>query len=184
MHNGGIAQFPKIKRRLRESLSDELYNWIQGTTDSEHAFAVFLNHLQNPRGESSPDQLGKAMIETIDALNAWTREAGIIKPSYYNFAVTDGKSVIATRYVNDNIKEPASLYISSGTKFECRNGICRMLQAEQNEHAVIITSEPLTAAREDWIKVPKNHMIIVTSDLNVNLVPIDIMKETKVKLAS
>jgi glutamine amidotransferase len=184
MHNGGIAEFSKIKRKLRESLSDELYNWIQGTTDSEHAFAVFLNQLQDPLGESSPDQLKRAMMETILTLNNWTKEAGIINPSYYNFAVTDGKTLVATRFVNDDIKEPASLYISSGSEFECRNGICRMIQAERNDHAIIISSEPLTVAREGWIKVPKNHMIIVTTELNVNLVPIEIMPKTKIKLVS
>jgi ergothioneine biosynthesis protein EgtC len=172
MHNGGIAQFPKIKRRVRESLRDELYDSVQGTTDSEHAFAVFLNHLVNPPGEYSPERLSEAMVETIMQLNAWTEQAGIAEPSYYNFAVTDGQSVVATRYVNDNAKEPASLYISSGAQFECREGVCRMLPAEQQEHAVIIASEPLTDAKEDWVKVPKNHLVMVTSQLNVSSVPL------------
>lgn len=168
MHNGGIAHFPRIKRRLRESLRDDLYNWIQGTTDSEHAFAVFLNHLADHPDECSPDQLSHAMGETILQLNAWTEEAGITEPSYYNFVVTNGQSVIATRYVNDNIKQPASLYVSSEAKFECFEGVCRMLPAEQQEHAVIIASEPLTDAKEDWVKIPKNHLVMVTSQLNVS----------------
>ena len=172
MHNGGIAHFQRIKRRLRESLSDDLYNSIQGTTDSEHAFAVFLNHLTDHPDECSPDQLSQAMVKTIMQLNTWTEEAGITEPSFYNFAVANGQTVIATRYVNHTIKEPASLYVSSGTKFECHEGVCRMLPAEQQEHAVIIASEPLTDAKEDWVKVPKNHMVVVTSQLKVRSVPI------------
>jgi len=43
MHNGFVSGFTKIKRRLRESLTDELYQLISGNTDSESAFAVFLN---------------------------------------------------------------------------------------------------------------------------------------------
>ncbi len=177
MHNGGVAHFSKIKRRLRESLRDDLYNWIQGTTDSEHAFAVFLNQLANHTDECSPDQLSHAMVETIMQLNAWTEEAGITEPSYYNFAVTNGQTVIATRYVTDNMKEPASLYVSSGAKFECRQGVCRMLPAEQQERAVIIVSEPLTDAKEDWVKVSKNHLVMVTSQLNVSSVPIEQMSQ-------
>jgi predicted glutamine amidotransferase len=47
MHNGGIGGFSTIKRTLRNRLSDELYNWIRGQTDSEHFFALFLNNLGN-----------------------------------------------------------------------------------------------------------------------------------------
>lgn len=171
MHNGGIAQFPKIKRRLRQSLRDDVYHFIQGTTDSEHAFAVFLNQLADHFGDHSPDTLRETMVATIEQLNAWSQEAGIAEPSYYNFAVTDGQSVIATRYVSDPAREPASLYFSAGTKFECHEGVCRMVQAEAHEHAVIITSEPLTDVREDWVPVPKNHLVLVTPELTVRLLP-------------
>ena len=35
MHNGGIADFHLIKRRLQAELSDDIYNMIQGNT-GEH----------------------------------------------------------------------------------------------------------------------------------------------------
>lgn len=38
MHNGGVADFPKIKRRLRENLSDEYYDFIQG----HHGFRAYF----------------------------------------------------------------------------------------------------------------------------------------------
>jgi glutamine amidotransferase len=173
MHNGGIAQFSRIKRTLRESLNDHVYNSIQGTTDSEHAFAVFLSHLDARNEESSATGMIEAMVKTIRQLNAWTRQAGILEPSYYNFAVTDGQNVVACRYVNDDSREPASLYISAGSKFECREGVCRMLQTEQAEQAVIIASEPLTQTREDWMKIPKNHLVVTTSTLDVKIIAID-----------
>jgi predicted glutamine amidotransferase len=53
MHNGWLAGFMKFKRQLRRSLSDDIYNLIQGTTDSEHAFAVFLNKLVDPLADHS-----------------------------------------------------------------------------------------------------------------------------------
>ncbi len=173
MHNGGVAQFPKIKRRLRQSLSDELYNFIQGTTDSEHAFALFLNQLPDPLGDYTPEQLAQAVATTIRQLNIWTREADIIEPSYYNFAVTDGHNVIVTRYVNDPGQEPRTLHVSYGAKFECHDGNCRMVRAEEHEQAVIIASEPLTDLNEDWVRVPKNHLVMVTPDLKVGFLPIE-----------
>lgn len=43
MHNGGIAEFDKFKRKLQNSLPDELFQFVQGSTDSEWAFALFLS---------------------------------------------------------------------------------------------------------------------------------------------
>jgi glutamine amidotransferase len=43
MHNGGIASFHLIKRKLQSSLSDELFSVPQGNTDSEWSFALFLS---------------------------------------------------------------------------------------------------------------------------------------------
>ncbi len=175
MHNGAIAQFLKIKRRLRQSLNDGLYNSIQGTTDSEHAFAVFLNQLPDHFSNYPADELMRTMLATIQQLNVWSDEAGITEPSYCNFPVTDGKTVIATRYVSDPSKESASLYFSSGTKFECHEEVCRMVQAEQQEHAVIVTSEPLTDVKQDWTEVPNNHLVMITPGLNTRLLPIPLV---------
>jgi hypothetical protein len=36
-------RFPKVKRRLQQQLSDETFNVVQGNTDSEWAFALFLS---------------------------------------------------------------------------------------------------------------------------------------------
>jgi glutamine amidotransferase len=118
------------------------------------------------------ETLKNAMIGTIDQLDAWGREAGATEPSYYNFAMTDGESVVATRYVNHPTLEPLSLYYSSGSKFECRDGDCRMITANRDEHAVIIASEPLTDAEQDWASVPRNHLVTVASDLTVEVLEI------------
>lgn len=43
MHNGGIEQFTKIRRRLQQQLPDEIFNVVNGNTDSEWSFALFLS---------------------------------------------------------------------------------------------------------------------------------------------
>ncbi|KAG5647943.1 hypothetical protein DXG03_006977 [Asterophora parasitica] len=78
MHNGGIAEFPSIKRKLQKSLPDVAFNMVQGNTDSEWAFALFLSKLDDPNGRSfTPDILRKAMLETIAHLNTLADEADI-----------------------------------------------------------------------------------------------------------
>ena len=65
MHNGSVAEFEQIKRPLRASLPNHLYNFIQGTTDSEHAFALFLNHLEKSPFEADAAAMREALVKTI-----------------------------------------------------------------------------------------------------------------------
>ena len=58
-----------------------------------------------------------------------------------NFAVTDGDIVVCTRYVNSNESDAASLYYSSGTKFESYDkGHYRMTKSNKREDLIVISS--------------------------------------------
>ncbi|KAG1217315.1 hypothetical protein G6F35_009267 [Rhizopus arrhizus] len=142
MHNGGIAEFEKIKRKLQNFLPEELYLFVQGNTDSEWAFALFLSFLPNPNANCFEYQeLKDAMLKTVAQLNEWAEEYDITEPSLLNFAVTDGESVVCIRYTNSKTDEAASLYFSSGTSFECyRPGHYRMVKADRREHIVVVAS--------------------------------------------
>ena len=54
---------------------DEFYDMIEGTTDSEHAFALFLNELPTLDDVDSAE-MRKTLVWTIGRLNELTREAG------------------------------------------------------------------------------------------------------------
>ncbi|KAJ1976017.1 glutamine amidotransferase subunit [Dimargaris verticillata] len=173
MHNGHLAHFTKIKRKLQNSLRDEIFANIQGNTDSEWAFALFLNQLEDPLSRTfSPEELKDAMLQTIALINRWSKEAGITKSSLLNFAVTDGQSVICTRYVSSRELEAASLYYSSGSRFIERDGHYRMEKRDKREDAVVVASEPLTFEKADWLTVPSNTLLMVTPKHNILLYPI------------
>lgn len=177
MHNGAVADFHRIKRRLRDGLKDEFYNMISGTTDSEHAFALFLNHLQVPFNQTTASDLRLALVRTINSLNELTREAGITGPSFYNFAVTDGEAITVSRYCSAESVKGASLHYSRGALFECLpDGLCDMNSVAQHEQAaaVIISSEKLTDERSDWSDVPDNHTICVLPDFTVKIERIEL----------
>jgi predicted glutamine amidotransferase len=165
MHNGTIQGFWQVRRRLRESLPDDLYNTIEGTTDSEHAFAVFLNLLGDIERQHTAREIGAALVKTIRQLELWTAESGSTAPSYYNFAVTDGRNIAAIRYVSDPIVEPASLYFASGKKYECAAGECRLVECDPRERAVVIASERLSEDTDNWVRVAPNHLLTVSEDL-------------------
>lgn len=173
MHNGKIAEFTKVKRRIRESLSDNIYDVIQGNTDSEHAFAVFLNMLEDLERSYTAQQLANTVKETINLLYQYSSEAGISLPSHLNFAVTDGESIIVSRCTSQNDISPPSLYLSRGDRFECRNGLYRMkVMTEKQPSAIIIASEPLTENRENWEQVPANHLLMITPERDITYVPL------------
>jgi len=180
MHNGAVAFFPRIKRRIQQTLSDPIFDSIMGSTDSEHCFAVFLNQFEAPQDtkrEYSVDELREKMLGTIRILSQLSEEQSAHEakpnsPSYLNFAMSDGQTVIVTRYATRG-QRPASLYFSSGTRFECIDNEYRVVQADRREQLVIIASEPLTMDDRDWLSVPANHMMVITPKLNVLLYPID-----------
>jgi len=177
MHNGIVRDFWRIKRQLRESLPDYLYNNIEGTTDSEHAFAVFLHLLGDPARICSAKEIGRALVETIAQLERWTAETGFSGPSYYNFAVTDRRSVAAVRYVSDPTVEPQSLYYSTGGKYECsQDGVCSFCECDASERTIIIASERLTANAADWFRVAPNHVLTVEPDLTVHVELMDVAR--------
>jgi predicted glutamine amidotransferase len=170
MHNGTIEGFSSIKRRLRRSLPDELYQSIEGTTDSEHAFAVFLNLLGGKAEKTSAADLAGALVKTIWQLEEWGREAGISQPSIYNFAVADGQNIATVRYVSDPKIEPISLYFSNSGKYKCCDGRPEITDCcADEEGGIIIASERLTDRSEDWTRIAPNHVAMIDAQLNVNV---------------
>ena len=176
MHNGSISDFHRIKRRLRASLPDAIYESIQGTTDSEHAFAVFLNTLGDIERDCSATDMAKALIQTIEQLERWTAEAGPAASSYYNFAVTDGESIAAVRYASDPKVEPASLYCSVFGRYVCDEGVAKLLECDVSERSVIISSEQLTPDTTHWHRVPPNNLVLVHPDLTIEGLELDVSR--------
>ncbi|MEK9660224.1 MAG: class II glutamine amidotransferase [Alphaproteobacteria bacterium] len=173
MHNGDIAGFELIRCKLRTALSDAAYDAIEGTTDSEHAFALFLDRLAPRFDDYEVGDIQAALVETIHQLDAWTVEAGTETPSHYNFAVTDGNSVVVTRYVSQDGAPAHSLYVAVGERFENVDGHYVMEPTDGAPDAVIVASEPLTEDRSFWREVPANSMVTVTPELHVHTAAID-----------
>ncbi|ORY82065.1 nucleophile aminohydrolase [Protomyces lactucae-debilis] len=171
MHNGGIGEYPKVKRRLHALLREEYFLYMQGSTDSECAFALFLNCLHDlglppdQHTQFEATQLRQAMLNTIAIINRLTKEAGCVEPSLLNFAVTDGRDVVCTRYISSRTDEAASLFFSSGTSFhaytQSDGSIGYRMNRGKGQSIVLISSEPLTFQRADWVTVPTNSILTI-----------------------
>lgn len=176
MHNGTIEGFWQIRRRLRAALPDPFYNAIEGTTDSEHAFAIFLSLLGDTDRVVSARELGRVLVMTVAQLELLTAETESVAPSYYNFAVTDGRSVAAIRYVSDPELEPASLYYSANGKYQCVDGVCQFVESLPNERTVVIASERLNEKTSDWVRVAPNHVLTVAPGMEVSVELMEVVR--------
>jgi glutamine amidotransferase len=173
MHNGGIGCWAKIKRRLALSLGEKWFGGVMGSTDSEWGFAVFLDCLErmgyDPDVDPGPGGFGhsvlrKALLKTIERINGFIKEVvgesgGSVgtedSRSLLNFAVTDGESVVCSRYVSSKTDEAASLFFSSGTSWkesgksseDAEQKDYIMERRDKGSDIVLVASEPLTFER-------------------------------------
>lgn len=69
MHNGGISDFHRIKRALQAELSEDLFLFPTGNTDSEWAFALFLSKVKRGR-EGARDDLKADLLQPRCALSS------------------------------------------------------------------------------------------------------------------
>jgi glutamine amidotransferase len=168
VHNGGVEEFHKIKRRIRQPLSDELYNWIKGQTDSEHIFAYMLHHLLKSGKSITPETVMGAFEQTFTDLKTIMQEAGIKEAAYLNMLFTNGKFFVATRYITDNSDEPLTLYHSEGARYVVEDGVSQLKAPKDDDQAVMVVSEKLTDDA-NWTLIPRNHFVIVDNDLNVRI---------------
>ena len=176
MHNGNIGGWKYIKRALTASLADRWYLGVKGGTDSEWAFALFLHVMEteegvDPSSEPGVEGFGQAllrrvMVRTINLINGFVKDIprrhGHDVPeldtrSLLNFAVSDGHTVVCTRYVSSKTDEPASLYFSSGTKWHegKTKGHFKMERHDKGADIVLVASEPITFERREFIKKKK-----------------------------
>jgi glutamine amidotransferase len=181
MHNGGIGGWRFIKRKVGMALRDEWYMFVQGGTDSEWAFALYLDTLESmgyhPLRDAGENGFGhtvlrKAMLKTIARINEFTSQIPEeLKNeedtrSLLNFAVSDGHAVICTRYVSSKTDEAASLFFSSGTdwtEFTHPDGSrdWKMERKDKGADIVLVASEPLTFERDSWVTVPTNSTLTI-----------------------
>lgn len=177
MHNGMALGFRKIRRPLLRDLSEEAYDAVHGSTDSEHLFGLFLNQLENPTGDVTTEQMVDAMEGMFRDFDALLKEHEVKEHSYLNLCVSNGRSVVATRYTTNPRVQPASLYYLFGRKYICDDYRCYMEPDQGQSGAVIIASEPFTAVKSDWVKVARNSMIIVDEDLSISFRDIEMTFE-------
>lgn len=170
MHNGSLAGFPLYRRKLLMALSDASFAAILGSTDSEHAFAILLDHytrLGQTLSRSPVERLAESLLATIRDLEAFRVSAGVAEPSSYNFAVSDGSCTVVSRHQSPGPVPPPSLHYITGFALRCEGGHY-YLDFDGEHNVVLIASERLGPSTS-WRNVEPGHLLIATQPGRVQL---------------
>lgn len=169
MHNGDVGSFSRLRRRLLATLSDAAFDAVEGNTDSEHLFAVFLHEMEgrDPGVEEMAAALRRAFVRVLDLVESHGGGA----PSYFNVAVSNGRGAVVSRFASDDHYGGESLYVNRGRRFVCEDGLCRMATPHEDGGAILVSSEALS---EDpgWEPIPDDHLIVVAEDRTVRIEPV------------
>ncbi len=170
MHNGYIADFGRVKRAVCRRLSDAAYDRIEGSTDSEHLFALAQDKIDLERADLGTREMADALVATIHETVGILEDAEVHDDSRLNLVLTDGRKAVVTRF-SSGAHVANTLFVHSGSRYVCEGGECRMMKPDPDDHTVIVAAEPLSDD-PGWREVPRNHMVLVESDLTITVQPI------------
>jgi glutamine amidotransferase len=142
MHNGQIGDWSLIRRSVEALIPDEFYKSRIGTTDSEAVFLAMLG------AGIDADPIG-ATVRTIATLNRIVLASGTHEPLRYTAALSDGHTLYAFRYAN--------------------NDTANTLYYRETDGNVVVVSEPLDRQPGNWKPVPPNHWIVSRAGSPVSL---------------
>lgn len=151
-HNGGIREFPTVRRDLLFAVAPQYFAGIEGTTDSELMFHLALTFgLQD-------DPVG-AVERMVGFVEDVGHAHGVQWPIQMTVATTDGTSLWVFRYSSEG--ESRTLF------YTARLSTIRELHPEipqlrdLSDETRIVVSEPLSDLPGVWVEVPESHYGIV-----------------------
>ncbi|NJL88116.1 MAG: ergothioneine biosynthesis protein EgtC [Leptolyngbyaceae cyanobacterium SM1_1_3] len=150
IHNGFIEDFRQsLYRPIRDRLCDVAYHSIQGSTDSEHIFALLIHQL-----EAQPSlSLSAALDQTLKQLCELSHDQGI--RTLANVIVSDGQQLVFSRFAT-SAPQPSLYWLRDDFKFP---------------KSVIVASEPLFDA--DWTVCQPSTLVQVSADIEIQSRPLD-----------
>ena len=149
IHNGYIENFRKtLHRKIRSILTPDFYEQINGSTDSEHIFALLLSQCQTKEHRSPEYALRNTLVSLLEMAKRHQVKASA------NIVFSDGNRLIASRF-STNVPAPSLYWLKDHQKFP---------------KSVIIASEPLFTG--NWTACPENSIISVGEDCDLQIKPI------------
>ncbi|KAF7512711.1 hypothetical protein GJ744_000278 [Endocarpon pusillum] len=194
MHNGAISNFLDIRRDMTDLMSYDAYCNVLGSTDSEHAAALYMTNLtaggtkDTWEKEYPISDMLKAINKTIvQIMELQKKQLGDkATPNSLNFCTTDGSKLVATRFHNHASEQAPSLYWSefAGRTLNKKFPGHPDAPHKSNEHAsksdkdrigkhTIVASEPTTYDEGEWHLISRNCALTVDEHGTETEVPLE-----------
>jgi glutamine amidotransferase len=154
MHNGSIADFPRLQRDLCMAVDPALFPSIEGSTDSEVMFYLSITFGLD---QDVPGAVAR-MAGLVERLG---KEHGVVDPLQMTVAVSDGERVWAFRYSSQG--KTRSLFYS--TRAETIRHLHPELEylRHVSDETRIIVSEPLGDLPGVWNELPEASYAVMPS---------------------
>lgn len=175
--NGDLYDFGQMRFDLLEHIPHEIARCIEGTTDTEWVYALVLAQLEDPWGAASAEELAAAVTGALQILRTIRDRRGIRTQSPVNLIVSDGESIVATRFCFDYGWYPddesffaeerefdfTSLWFAHGEAFSPGDDGWSVRFGDA-KRAALIASEPIGTDFLSWFEVPEYSMLVVHRD--------------------
>lgn len=146
IHNGRIENFRQtLHRKIRSTLTQNLYEKINGNTDSEHIFALLLSQIKINKHRPLQYALRTTLLTLLEMAKRYQVEVSA------NVVFSDGHRLIASRFTTTS-PAPSLYWIRDDLIFP---------------KSVIIASEPLFIG--NWTACPENSIISVREDCDIQV---------------
>ena len=167
-HNGTVTAFERLSDRLAEETEPALQSSRKGTTDSEQVFYWLLSQIA--RADICTDNhcrdvavLAVVVAGSIRDLAKRCDEAGANEPASLNFVLTDGVSLIASRW------KKSLYYVSREGIRDCEVcGVAHVQHRSSTDYrALVVASEPISF--EPWQEVPDGTILAIDANIHLDL---------------
>jgi glutamine amidotransferase len=171
VHNGTVRAFDRVRPLLEEQTDPELLRLRRGTTDSELTFYWLLTRMNRAGvdldGRDTPAAAVEDAVGTaVKTLDRWCTREGAERPAQLNFILTDGRTLVASRWHN------SLHWVGREGVHDCE--ICGIPHVRHVEgasyRAVVIASEPIT--HEAWREVPDGSLLSVGDSATATILPL------------
>jgi predicted glutamine amidotransferase len=152
VHNGFIAEYPRLRRELLLAVDPPLFTGIEGSTDSEVMFHLALTF------GLTDDPLG-GLERMAGFVEAAGHRIGVEHPLQMTIGLSDGERIYAVRYASGPTVN--TLFVSTSVHD------LRLLYPEDerfrhlSDEARVVVSEPLIDLPGLWQEIPASTALVV-----------------------
>jgi glutamine amidotransferase len=168
-HNGDLHGFAQMRFELAQFVKPAVAQRMTSLIDSAFLHALVLSQVDDPAGPFTCDEIHRAVEDALAIVRKVRREQGIDHSSSVNLMVSDGRSLVATRFTYDfglfdqpkmqGAVEFLSQWYTYGDEYRFADGEWKMIG--EGGQSTLVASEPLTRDVSTWIEVPEYSALLV-----------------------